>query len=69
MSWFGIDKTSLVPVNADKPPLLKEDGPKTPSKEYMPGVSFCEAVEAIMRIITVTRPGISSAARTIVKFC
>ena len=67
---FGIGETAMVPVTEGVKPLSKEHGLKTTEeKEEMTKIPYREAVGALMCTSTMTRPDISSAVRSVAKFC
>ena len=50
---------ALIPATVGGPPLLKEDGPKTPDKmDKMQGILYRKAMGAIIWISTLSRSGV-----------
>ena len=66
---FGIQKTSVIPVPTGKAPLSKADGPQNNAEiAEMRGISYREAVGALMWVANMTRPDLAYTAHTLAKF-
>ena len=66
---FEIQKTSVIPVSTGKAPLLKADGPQNDAEvAEMRGISYREAVGALMWVANMTRPELAYTTHTLAKF-
>ena len=66
---FEIQKTSVIPVPTGKTPLSKADGPQNNAEiAEMCGISYREAVGALMWVANMTQPDLAYTAHTLAKF-
>ena len=66
---FKIRKTSVIPVSTGKAPLSNADGPQNDAEiAEMRGISYREAVRALMWVVNMTRPDLAYTAHTLAKF-
>ena len=68
---YDINMESELPALVDPHIVLfKEDSPQSPEeREVMKGIPYREAVGGLLWASLMTRPGITSAVRTVAKFC
>ena len=68
---YDISMKSELPALVDRHTVLsKEDSPQSPKeREVMKGIPYREAVGELLWASLMTRPGITSAVRTVAKFC